>query len=150
MKIHKNTKLTPIKRKEVYEDYHTNNLRKCELIKKYDVSRPTIDKVLYRGRNNDFTVHDSSNARFRCIKYGFKRLAKIETKIQDKLKKQAKRYNKSYPGEMMHFDTKRLPLLKGESPKNRYEYMFVGIDDFSRELYVTIQPDKTQYSSKSS
>jgi len=148
MRIHKNTKLTPIKRKEVYEDYHTNNLRKCELIKKYDVSRPTIDKVLYRGRNNDFTIHDSSNARFRCIKYGFKRLAKIETKIQDKLKKQAKRYNKSYPGEMMHFDTKRLPLLRGESPKNRYEYMFVGIDDFSRELYVTIQPDKTQYSSK--
>jgi len=48
----------------------------------------------------------------------------------------------------MHFDTKRLPLLKGESPKNRYEYMFVAIDDFSRELYVSIQPDKTQHSSK--
>lgn len=48
----------------------------------------------------------------------------------------------------MHFDTKQLPLLKEESSKNRYEYIFVGIDDFSRELYVTIQPDKTQYSSK--
>lgn len=148
MKIHKNTKLTPVKRKEVYKDYYTNQLRKCDLSIKYGVSRPTIDKILYRGRNNDFTVHDSSNARFRCLQYGFKRLSKIETKVQDKLKKQAKRYNKNYPGEMMHFDTKRLPLLEGESPKNRYEYMFVGIDDFSRELYVTIQPDKTQYSSK--
>jgi integrase, catalytic domain protein len=27
------------------------------------------------------------------------------------LKKQAKHYNKSYLGEMVHFDTKRLPLL---------------------------------------
>ena len=25
----------------------------------------------------------------------------------------AKRYNKSYPGELVHLDTKRLPLLKG-------------------------------------
>jgi len=41
MKIHKNTKLTPIQRKEMYKDYHTNNLRKCDLIKKYRVLRPT-------------------------------------------------------------------------------------------------------------
>jgi integrase, catalytic domain protein len=35
-----------------------------------------------------------------------KRLAKVERSIQEKLKKQAKRYNKSYPGEMVHVDTK--------------------------------------------
>ena len=48
----------------------------------------------------------------------------------------------------MHFDTKRLPLLKGESPKATREYLFVGIDDFSRELFAGIFPDKTQHSSE--
>ena len=148
MKIHKNTKLTQIQRKEVYEDYHVHHIRKCDLAKKYRVSRPTIDRILHRGGNNDFSVHNSTNKRFRCVEYGFKRLAKIETRIQEKLKKQARRYNKKYPGEMMRLDTKRLPLLKGESPNNRYEYLFVGIDDFSRELYAAIMPDKTQYSAK--
>jgi len=45
---------------------------------------------------------------------------------------------------MMHFDSKRLALLKGEDNTIPREYMFVGIDDFSRELYVGILPDKTQ------
>ena len=49
---------------------------------------------------------------------------------------------------MVHFDTKRLPLLTGESSRLNHEYLFVGIDDFSRELYVTIKQDKTQQSSK--
>jgi transposase InsO family protein len=54
------------------------------------------------------------------------------------------RYNKSYPGELVHFDTKRLPLLKGQSPTQPREYLLVAIDDFSRELYADILPDKTQ------
>lgn len=148
MHIHKNTRLTPIQRKEVYQDYHINHLRKCDLSKKYQVSRPTIDKILNRGRNNDFSIHKSTNNRFRCLKYGFKRLAKIEKQLAEKRKKESMRYNKKYPGEMIHFDTKRLPLLTGENPKNNREYLFVGIDDFSRELYATIMLDKTQYSAK--
>jgi len=82
------------------------------------------------------------------LKYGIKRLSKIEKQIEEKQKKQAKRYNKKYPGEMIHFDTKRLPLLKGESPKLNHEYLFIGIDDFSRELYAAILQDKTQYSAE--
>ena len=50
-------------------------------------------------------------------------------------------------GEMMHFDTKKLPLMAGENKMMPQEYLFVGIDDFSRELYAAIMPDKTQYSS---
>ncbi len=46
----------------------------------------------------------------------------------------------------MHFDTKRLPLLKGQSPTQPGEYLFVAIDDFSRELYAAILPDKIQNS----
>ena len=59
-----------------------------------------------------------------------KRLAKVEREIQERLKKQAKRYNKSYPGEMVHVDTKRLPLIKGQKATDKREYLFVAIDDF--------------------
>ena len=48
----------------------------------------------------------------------------------------------------MHIDTKRLPLLLRESAKDHHEYLFVGIDDYSRELYTAIFLDKTQYASK--
>ena len=44
---------------------------------------------------------------------------------------------------MIHVDTKRLPLLKGQVATDRREYLFVAIDDFSRELYAAILPDKT-------
>ena len=44
---------------------------------------------------------------------------------------------------MVHVDTKRLPLLKGQKSTDAREYLFVGIDDFSRELYAAIMPDKT-------
>lgn len=44
----------------------------------------------------------------------------------------------------MHIDTKKLPKVKG-IPTD--EYLFVMIDDYSRELYVSLAPDKTQISS---
>lgn len=47
----------------------------------------------------------------------------------------------------MHFDAKRLPVLEGEAQTERKEHLFVAIDDFSRELYAAILPDRTQYSS---
>jgi len=103
---------------------------------------------LHRGRKNDFTIHSSANKRFRCLKYGIKRLSKIEKKTEERLKKQARRYNKKYPGEMIHFDTKRLPVIKGESPGNNREYLFVAIDDFSKKPFCAILPDKTQYNAK--
>jgi len=34
----------------------------------------------------------------------------------------------------------------GETPFAKPEHLFVAIDDFSRELYAAILPDKTQYS----
>jgi len=82
------------------------------------------------------------------IQYGLKRLAKVEAILEKKLKAQARRYNKQYPGEMVHVDTKRLPFLTGETRLQKHEYLFVGIDDFSRELYAAILSDKTQYSAE--
>jgi transposase InsO family protein len=148
MTIHKRTKLTPIQRESLSNDYWHNKKRVCDLVRTYGVSRPTVYKIIHRGRHKDFSVHKSINKKYQCLAYGIKRLAKVEREIEEKLKKQAKRYNKSYPGEMLHFDTKRLPLLAGESPRETREYLFVGIDDFSRELYVAIMPDKTQYSAE--
>lgn len=57
-----------------------------------------------------------------------KRLAKVEREIEEKLKKKAKRYNKSYPGEMVHVDTKRLPLLQNQKATDQRDYLFVAID----------------------
>ena len=48
---------------------------------------------------------------------------------------------------MVHVDTKRLPLIKGQNNTQPREYLFVAIDDYSRELYAAILPDKTQFSS---
>jgi transposase InsO family protein len=145
MIIHKRARLTPIQRKEIFSKYKQGT-RICDLARQYSVSRPTIYKIIHRGRDKDFTVHKSTNKRFRCLEYGLKRLSKIEAKLEKERKAEAKRYNKNYPGEMMHADTTRLPLLKGETPFERPEYLFVAVDDFSRELYAAILPDKTQYS----
>lgn len=148
MTIHKKTRLTPIQRKQLADDYFKRHVRICDLKESYRVSAPTVYKILKRARDKDYSIHRSENKRFRCLEYGLKRLSKIEKSIEEKLRKQARRYNKEYPGEMLHFDTKRLPLLSGESPKETREYLFVGIDDFSRELFAAILPDKTQYSSE--
>lgn len=148
MVIHKRTRLTPIQRQEIYNSYHNEKKKVSDLAKEYHVSCPTIYKILKRGRHKDFTIHRSTNKRFRCLQYGIKRLAKIEAQLEAKLKREAKRYNKDYPGQMLHGDTKRLPMLQGDSALARREYLFVAIDDFSRELYAAILPDKTQLSSK--
>lgn len=148
MIIHKRTRLTPVQRKEIARLRWEEHISVTELMRRYSVSRPTVYKVLHRARRNDYSVHRSTNARFRCLPYGLKRLAKVEREIEERLKKQAKRYEKSYPGEMVHADTKRLPLLQGESPTGMHQYLFVAIDDYSRELFAAILPDKTQYSAE--
>jgi transposase InsO family protein len=145
MNIHKRTRLTLLDRQEIWRLYQTRVWKVTQLAEHFRVSRPTIYAVLERARLQEFTPRNSTNQRFRTLQYGLKRLAKVEQAIQDRLKREAKRYNKTYPGELVHFDTKRLPLLKGQSASEPREYLFVAIDDFSRELYAAIFPDKTQY-----
>lgn len=146
MNIHRKTKLTPFHREEIWRLHHHEKLTVTYLAERFMVSRPTIYKVLKQGHLNLFVPLASKNERYRTIKYGIKRLTKVEKAIEERLKKQAKRYNKNYPGEMVHVDTKRLPLLKGDLKNRTREYLFVGIDDFSRELYAGIYPDKSQFS----
>ena len=144
MTMHKRIRLTPLDREEIWRLYQTRLYKISHLAELYRVSRPTIYSVLKKARLQQFVPSNSTNHRYKAPYYGFKRLAKVETSIQARLKREAQRYNKSYPGELMHFDTKRLPLLKGQNNTQPREYLFVAIDDFSRELYADIFPDKTQ------
>jgi len=148
MTIHKRTRLTPMQRHEIYQAHFVERRSVSDLAGAYHVSRPTIYKILKRGRHRDFSVHRSINQRYRCLKYGIKRLSKIEHQLEERLKREALRYNKDYPGQMLHGDTKRLPLLEGQSTKAQREYLFIAIDDFSRELFAAIMPDKTQCSAQ--
>lgn len=143
MNIHKNTRLTPHHRQAIWLAYTQDKESVTSLARRFMVSRQTIYRVLKAARLRLLKPQNSTNNRFKQAKYGMKRLAKVEREIQDKLKKQAQRYNKSYPGEMVHVDTKRLPLLQGQKTTDKREYLFVAIDDFSRELYAAILPDKT-------
>jgi len=144
MNMHKRIRLTPLDRQEIWRLHKTGNWTIVALAREFRVSRPTIYKVIHRARNQEFSPRKSTNKRYLQAKYGMKRLAKVEACLERKKKAEARRYNKSYPGEMLHFDTKRLPLLKGETKDKPRDYLFVGIDDFSRELYAGIFPDKTQ------
>ena len=143
MNMHKNTRLTPHHRQAIWLAYTQEKESVTSLARRYQVSRVTIYRALKAARGRLLKPQTSTNNRFKQAKYGMKRLAKVERSIQEKLKKQAKRYNKSYPGELVHLDTKRLPLLKGQKATDKRDYLFVAIDDFSRKLYAAILPDKT-------
>ncbi|MCK5833913.1 hypothetical protein KAH81_09635 [bacterium] len=74
MVIHKRTRLTPMQRQEIYDAHFKKKRRVCDLAREYHVSRPTIYK--------------STNARFRCLHYGIKRLEKVEA-IEERLKQRS-------------------------------------------------------------
>lgn len=148
MVMHKKIRLTPHDRQKIWELYQTGTYKVSRLAELFRVSRPTIYKILERARKQEFVPRNSGNDRYRCLKYGLKRLGKVEKTLEHKRKQEARRYNKAYPGEMVHFDTKRLPYLKGEDQTLPREYLFVAIDDYSRELYAGIFPDKTQHSAE--
>ena len=149
MNTHKNQKLTLRNREEIWKLWQTGQWTKTALAQEWKVSWPTIHKVICRARKKEFVPRDSSNKRYRLVQYGIRRLAKIERSLEERLRKEARRYNKSYPGELIHFDTKRLPLLKGEDKMKSREYLYVAVDDYSRELFVSIMPDKSQHSAAS-
>jgi len=73
--------------------YHEEGKKVSWLAENYHVPRPTVYKIIQRGRQRDFSIYQSTNKLFRCLKYGIKRLSKIKEAIETRLKKQAKRYN---------------------------------------------------------
>lgn len=134
-------------RQEVYGRWVKGKSQRF-LADEYHVDKVIIKRIVVRGRLGDFSVHDSTNERYRTIEYGLKKLLKAEKKIEKRLERAAiRRYEKSYPGEMVHADTKLLPRLVGETKEMSRERLYVAIDDFSRTLVADVMPDKSQESS---
>ena len=71
-----------------------------------------------------------------------KRLAKVERSIQENSKGRPNAtINPTRRAGTSRYQT--APLLKGQKATDKRNYLFVAIDDFSRELYAAILPDKT-------
>lgn len=147
--MHKNTKLLPHMRRELCRRW-INGDSIAELARHYRVSRATIYRTIKRAKIAVFVNLPSINHRYRQVRYGLKKLTKVERAIAKKLARREhrlKRYEKDAPGELVHFDTKKLPVMYGEALTEPREWLHVAIDDFSRFLIADILPDKTSYSS---
>lgn len=147
MKIHKNTKATPVIKQEIRDEYCRWEKDKTVLSVKYRLSRPTIYKILKDMRMQYKYPKPSINHRFRALEYGMKRLAKIEVGILKKKNAESRRYEKSYPWELFHMDTKKLPAIAWDPDKSK-EYIVVWIDHYSAEWYAVIMRNKTQESTR--
>lgn len=146
--MHKNTKLLPYQRRDIFKRWSMGT-QIAKLAREYKVTRKTIYETTKKAKLGIFVNRTSENRRYRTVTTGLKRLIRTELRLAIKLAKRDKRlrrYEKSIPGEMVHLDTKRLPLLIGEAVVQPREYLFVAIDDHSRWLYADIFPDKTSYS----
>ena len=145
MNIHKNTRLTPHNRQAIWRAYTQDKISVTSLARQYHVSRVTIYRILKAARLQLLTPKSSTNNRFKQAKYGVKRLAKVEREIEEKLKKQAKRYNKPYPGEMVRFNTKRLPLLQNQKATDPRDYLFTAIAiRINNAVKLNLFPDNRQ------
>jgi transposase InsO family protein len=146
--MHKNTKLLPYQRREAYRRWCQGDVV-TDLSRQYQVSRKTLYEVFHKAKLGVFENYSSKNLRYRTIEYGLKRLAVVEKAIAKKLGKRERRlnrYQKEYPGEMVHTDSSMLPLLRGEAMATPREYLYVFVDDASRWLFADILPDQTSWS----
>jgi len=147
--MHKNTKLLPRMRQELYRRWVEGDAI-ADLARHYGISRTTVYRIIKKAKLNSFINLPSMNHRYRRIEYGLKKLSRTERALAKKLARREhrlKRYEKAAPGEMIHFDTKKLPVMYGEAVTGPREWLHVAIDDFSRFLVADILPDKTSYSS---
>jgi transposase InsO family protein len=146
--MHKNTKLLPYQRREVYRRWLQGDAV-TNLAREYRVTRKTLYEVFTKARIGVFENYSSKNLRYRTIEYGLKKLARIERAVGKRINKRTRRlnrYEKEYPGEMVHTDSSLLPLLRGEAITTPREYLYVFIDDASRWLFADILPDQTSWS----
>jgi transposase InsO family protein len=147
--MHKNTRLLPYQRREIYRRW-CHGEKVTDLAKQFSVSRECLYRVFRKAKLGVFENFTSINKRYKKAYYGLRRLSKTETRIINAVLKRERRnnrYEKDYPGEMGHFDTKKLPTMYGEAKSEPREYLHVAIDDYSRFLIADILPDKTGFSS---
>ncbi|HTY39547.1 MAG TPA: hypothetical protein VMC43_00420 [Candidatus Paceibacterota bacterium] len=63
--MHKHTKLAPALRREVYERWKHGDLSLRALAAIYHVDKRVVQRIIFRGAKGDFSVHDSTNDRYR-------------------------------------------------------------------------------------
>ena len=146
--MHKNTKLLPYQRREAYRRWRDGDTA-TDLAAHYGVTRKTLYEVFTKAKLGVFENYSSKNLRYRTLEYGLARLAKVEARARKNLTKRERRlnrYQKAYPGEMVHTDSSMLPLLRGEAAVTPREYLYVFVDDYSRFLFADIVPDQTSWS----
>lgn len=147
--MHKNTKLLPYQRREAYRRWIDGD-SVADLCRKYQVARQAMYRTLAKARLGIFVNLPSTNHRYRRVAYGLKHLSRTERALGKKLARREhrlNRYEKASPGELVHFDTKKLPVLMGEALSDPREWLHVAVDDFSRWLVADLLPDKTSYTS---
>jgi len=88
--MHKLTKITPLVRRKIYDEFTDSNkeinykeklykkVTKKSLSLKYNVHRNTISKIISRWKLWDFTVHKSTTNKVKTIEFWLKKLSKIE------------------------------------------------------------------------
>ena len=86
MNMHKRIRLTPLDRQEIWRLYGTGGYTIVALAREFRVSRPTIYKVINRARHQEFMPRKSTNKRFLNVKYGIKRLEKVEVSVERRKK----------------------------------------------------------------
>jgi len=97
----------------------------------------TIIKIQRRFQSNEFEIHHLIKGRFNIhpsvstIYRTFKRYP-----LNDKRKQHIKRYEKLYPGELLHSDTYSLP--KTLVTERRKYYLFGILDDCTRLTYIEL------------
>jgi hypothetical protein len=77
--MHKNTKLTPVVRKEIFTRWKKGDISQRALALEYHVDKRVIGRIVERGRTGDFSVHTSVNLRFQTAKK--RRAIKTSTKL---------------------------------------------------------------------
>ena len=77
--MHKNTKLTPVLRKQIFKLWETGEYSHRALGKLYHVDKRVIGRIIERGKNGDFSIHSSVNVRFK-EKSSVQAVAKKDTK----------------------------------------------------------------------
>lgn len=78
MDMQQRIRLAPHDRQKVWQFRQTGEYKVRRLAELFRVSRPTIYKILARARKQEFVPRKSLNDRYQSLKYGLKRLAKIE------------------------------------------------------------------------
>jgi len=86
MNMHKGVRLTPHDRQLIWQMFQTGEYKITHLAELFHVSRPTIYKVLARARKQEFIPRSSINFRYRSVKYGLKRLIRVEQSLGSKRK----------------------------------------------------------------